>query len=376
MKIAQGGPRAERVLLQVTPLMVIEMGVVVVAPEGICVRSRLRILVDLVAVCVAGAALWGCDAGPASGAAENAPANGAARAAASSGAAGDQVMTSFYPTEYFAARIAGGLVSVTCPVPADADPIFWRPDDAAIRRYQGARLIVLNGAEYEKWAATVALPLTRVVDTAQGLEGGLLRLEGVTHSHGAGGSHTHAGVDGHTWMDPVQAGAQARAILAAMARAWPEHEKAFAANFRGLEGELEGLDARFRAMAPALKGARLYAGHPAYGYIARRYGLVIVNVTLPPEEEATEAAWAEVAAAVAKESGGGDGRRVMLFESEPRGETARGLMEKYGMASVVFSPCETLGAEARAKGADYLKVMNENLDRLGAAVGVGVGGPG
>ena len=34
-----------------------------------------------------------------------------------------------------------------------------------------------------------------------------LVVKGVTHSHGAGGAHTHDGVDGHTWMDPILADA-------------------------------------------------------------------------------------------------------------------------------------------------------------------------
>ena len=35
------------------------------------------------------------------------------------------VLTTFYPTEYFAERIAGGLVIVDSPLPDGEDPIFW-----------------------------------------------------------------------------------------------------------------------------------------------------------------------------------------------------------------------------------------------------------
>ena len=37
------------------------------------------------------------------------------------------VITTFYPTQYFAQRIGGDLIDVTCPVPADEDPIFGCP---------------------------------------------------------------------------------------------------------------------------------------------------------------------------------------------------------------------------------------------------------
>ena len=54
------------------------------------------------------------------------------------------VATTFYPTTYFAQRIAGDLARVTCPVPAGADPIFWQPTAEDIGAFQSADLIVLN----------------------------------------------------------------------------------------------------------------------------------------------------------------------------------------------------------------------------------------
>jgi zinc transport system substrate-binding protein len=276
----------------------------------------------------------------------------------------DQIITTFYPTEYFASRISGGLIRVSCPVPADADPIFWKPSDADIARYQHADMIIINGAEYEKWVASASLPLTHIVDTAHPFDAQFLRFQGVTHSHGAAGAHTHTGVDGHTWMDPVQATTQAKEILSAMTRKWPEHERAFAANYAALEADLAKLDQRWQRLAPALKAARLYASHPAYGYPARRYGCTIANVTLPPDEPASEATWAELAAAVAKEPPSASGPRVMLFESTPLDATVQQLAAKHQMAAVVFSPCETLDPADRAKGEDFLSVMNANLDHL------------
>ena len=56
------------------------------------------------------------------------------------------VLTTFYPTAYFARRISGGLVPVDCPVPEGEDPIFWQPERSVLERYRNAKLIVLNGA--------------------------------------------------------------------------------------------------------------------------------------------------------------------------------------------------------------------------------------
>ena len=115
------------------------------------------------------------------------------------------VYTTFYPTTYFTQRIGGSHVEVTCPLPDDADPIFWQPDRNTIMAYQKAALIILNGADFEKWALTASLPTGRIVDTARNFTDQFITYESVTHSHGPGGDHTHEGIDGHTWIDPTLA---------------------------------------------------------------------------------------------------------------------------------------------------------------------------
>lgn len=272
-----------------------------------------------------------------------------------------QVYTTFYPTTYLAERIAGGAVPVVCPLPEGEDPIFWQPSREVLADYQGAALIVVNGAGLEKWVETASLPASRVVDTAAGFEAEFLHYETTTHSHGSGGEHTHEGLDGHTWMDPVLAMAQARAIGEALAARFPEHAEAFAAGGAALRADLERLDARFRELTPRLAGVRLLASHPAYDYAARRYGWEIRNFDLDPEAELDAESLAELQEAA-------EGRTVLLWESAPLEATERALAE-LGIASVVFSPCESLDRAELEAGVDYLAVMHANLGALEEAAG-------
>jgi zinc transport system substrate-binding protein len=291
---------------------------------------------------------------------------------------GGVVLTTFYPTEYFASRIAAGItnasrarIRVECPVPSEVDPIFWQPDRATIARYQQADLVIINGAEYEKWVATAALPLTRVVDTARPFEAELIRFEGTTHSHGAAGQHSHVGVDGHTWMDPVLATKQAEQVLLGMSRRWPEHAKAFGEGFRSLGADLESLDSSWKAWAASIPHAAIFASHPAYSYLARRYGLTIHNVVLAPDQSPSESQWNEIEPAieaVIESQSQKHGARIMLFESPPLSDIVDRLSSRWGIVSVVVSPCEALSPAARGAGADYLSVMRENIDRLKSAV--------
>jgi zinc transport system substrate-binding protein len=295
------------------------------------------------------------------------PAPEANSRAAVTHSASPAILTTFYPTAYFAQRIIGNLVPVECPVPDDADPIFWQPDAATIVRYQQSPMIIVNGAEYEKWIANAALPLTRVVDTSRVFERDFIRFAETTHSHGASGPHSHTGTDGHTWMDPLQATRQAEQIRIALARRWPEHDAACTAGFQSLAADLASLDTSLRELAPVLKTAHIWSSHPAYGYLARRYGLSIASVSLPPESLPDVQVWQQRAIACGTATTAESGPRVMLFESEPLPEISRRLKSDWNVTSVVFAPCETLSHHERSQGLDYMTVMRANIERLRAA---------
>ena len=270
------------------------------------------------------------------------------------------VYTTFYPTRYFAERIGAEHMEVICPVPEGADPILWIPSAQTIRAYQQADLVVINGAGYEHWLSKVSLPPSKVVDTTRGMAKDLITLENaVTHSHGPDGAHTHEGLDGHTWLDPVLATAQVRAIRRALAKLMPEEAGTFQANTTELLAELDELDRAFARLTQTLNERPLLASHPAYNYLARRYGWSVTNLALDPQTVPEEAQLAELEKIVRQHDS-----RVLLWEREPRPEVATRLERSLGLRSVVFSPCELLGEAAMRSGEDYLGVMQQNIERL------------
>jgi zinc transport system substrate-binding protein len=273
------------------------------------------------------------------------------------------IYTTFYPTTYFARRIAPEAFEVICPVPEDVDPIFWQPPREAIAAYQRAGAIILNGAAFEKWAITAALPRSRVVNAAADIPGGFITFKATSHSHGAGGEHTHEGIDGHTWLDPHAAIAQAEAIRDGLARLFPDHTDDFARGAGGLRRDLEALDTRFSELTEQLEGIQLLASHPAYNYLARRYTWAIINFDLDPESPISDEAWTELSAEADPDARA----RILLWESEPLPETADRLSRELNIVSIVFSPCESLDRDEQAAGADYLSLMRVNADRLETA---------
>jgi zinc transport system substrate-binding protein len=269
-------------------------------------------------------------------------------------------MTTFYPLAYFAGRIAGDAVEVQCPVLDDADPSLWQPGTEVIRAYQQAEVIFINGASFEKWVATAPLPRSRVVDTTAGLKDDLLHYaNATTHSHGPAGKHSHEGIDGHTWLDPVMVLAQAQAMRDGLKRAYPESAVEFDAGFAALAKDLKALDESLKELAGKMDGVTVIATHPAYNYLARRYDWNLINFSITPDVAMTKA---DVTALEAELSDS-DGKRIVLWESVPDEGNVDLLEKSFGATSVVYNPCETPTDEG-----DFIERMQVNVDRLAAAV--------
>jgi len=270
------------------------------------------------------------------------------------------VYTTFYPTQYFAERIGGEHIEVVCPLPEDEDAISWMPNAKAIQAFQAAALIIINGAEFEKWVKKVSLPESRLVDTARPFKEKFIRFEdATTHSHGKAGEHSHEGIDGHTWLDPLQAKIQANEILKALLKVFPEHEVDFRKGFESLAGDLDSLDSEFKESQKRLKGQPLLTSHPAYNYIARRYGWNILNLDLDREAIPSDAQMKQIVEIKKKHPA-----KYMIWESAPSEEITNKMKSELGIEGIEFSPCELLSATDRKAGFNYLSVMKQNLKNL------------
>jgi zinc transport system substrate-binding protein len=272
------------------------------------------------------------------------------------------IAASFHPAAYVAERIAAGLVPVRQITPPDADAASWKPDAATIEGLQRTKLTIVNGAGLERWTKSASLPEFRTLVLSRSIRDRLLTTKEVAHSHGSGPAHVHRGIDPHTWMDPSLLAIQAKAVLEAMSRAWPEHEVAFAKAHDALAADLAALDARLATLTPSLKGVVVMASHPTYGYLARRHGWTVIDIDLPPDATPATEALATIDEVLARDAAGW----LMLFERPPAAPVLDALRARPRLKAVVFSPCER---KPPSEQGDFLAVMNANIDRLTEALG-------
>lgn len=267
-----------------------------------------------------------------------------------------KIFASNYPLAYFAQCISGDQEGVIFPE-IKANPAFWKPSVNDILTIQKARVILLNGATYEKWAERVSLPIWRVVDTSTAFRDQYMSLEGtVTHSHGPEGEHSHAITLFTTWLDFSQAAQQAKAVKDALVAAKIGPEAELTRNYEALRQNLLDLDAVLSKMTKGCEGQPLLASHPMYNYLARRYKLNIRTLFLEADRRPDDFMWEAVEYFRRDHLAS-----LMIWESNPLPETIK-LLEEKGIRSVVFNPCTTRPAEG-----DFLTIMRQNVENLKSA---------
>ena len=255
--------------------------------------------------------------------------------------ASSQVAASNYPLSYFASRIAGGRVPVSMPDPTD------------IRAFQNAGLVLLNGAGYEQWRVTAAMPVSTLVDTSRGFADQFVRNPAaIAHRHGPENPQSAGEAEPETWLDPRLAALQAQSVHDALAAFDPQDTAVFDANLAALQKDLADLDAQFAA-APKRP---LLAAQPAFLYLARRYGWDMPCVDWPADRMPGEDDWARLAAIVAQHPA-----KVMVWESPPSPAIATRL-RGMGIEPVVLDICT-----GTPTAGDYLDAMRADAKRLTAA---------
>ena len=259
-----------------------------------------------------------------------------------------------YPLAYFAERIGGSSVNVVLPVPADIDPAFWEPDASVIAEFQQADLILLNGAGYAKWLKHASLPRRKLVNTSAAFQRDYISVEQtVTHQHGPGGDHSHAGTAFTTWLDFNQARMQAKAILSALEKQRPRYADIFIQNYTLLEKDLVSLDQTLSAIVAQDSNKPFIASHPVYQYLARRYYINLKSVMWEPEIMPEQNQWDALQLLLTTHSAG-----WMIWEGQPDKQSATRL-EELDINSLVFSPCANTPEDG-----DFISVMKNNIKEV------------
>jgi zinc transport system substrate-binding protein len=271
-----------------------------------------------------------------------------------------QVVASFYPIAFFAERIGGSRVDVFNPVPPGAEPHDLELSPRTVERIQGSRVLLYLGGGFQpaidRALETLEGPELLAADVSEGIT-----LQTVQPEEGAA---PEGGLDPHVWLDPQLAAAMSGNIERALVEADPASEAMYRANAEKLRTDLGALDNDLAQGLSSCTRKEIVTSHAAFGYLARRYGLEEVPISgLSPESEPSPARLDEVIDLVKA-----TGVTHIFFETLVEPRVAEVIASEVGAETLVLNPIEGLTEEQAEAGADYFKLMRENLANLRVAL--------
>ncbi len=209
------------------------------------------------------------------------------------------VFTSIAPYAYFIDQIGGGTVDVVTLVGPGKDPHNFEPAPSQMTGLSSARAYFKVGMPFESRLlnkVSSLFPDLKVIDLNSGID--LRPMESSTgaSAHGHAGSearhdhkhkkksskdvaskehshgHDHGTLDPHVWLNPANAKIIALNVTEALSELFPSQADLFKRNCQAFEEKLERLDVQMADSLRSLKGRNFYVYHPAFGYLADRYG--------------------------------------------------------------------------------------------------------
>lgn len=186
-----------------------------------------------------------------------------------------KVITTFLPMYVFTKNVAGDLADVENLLPPGVGPHDYSFTPGDIRKTVGADVIVANGLGLETWMTDLISKSgshAKLVEAASGITGKSWP-DTVAVPGGAAGGETTGDVNPHVWLDPVLAEREVATIADGLAAADPAHAADYRRNAADYSKQLERLDSDYKAALDPIADKAFVAFHPAFDYLASRYGM-------------------------------------------------------------------------------------------------------
>ncbi|WP_336204652.1 metal ABC transporter substrate-binding protein [Nonomuraea sp. LPB2021202275-12-8] len=278
---------------------------------------------------------------------------GSGTAAAPRGA--PQVLAAIYPLQWLTEQVGGPDLTVKSLTAAGVEPHDLELGPQQMADLEDATLTVyikgVQPAVDEAVAEDSSFDAATAVSTIPAGE----------HEEHEGGEAAHeheVSYDPHIWLDPSRFATVATKLGERLAAADPAHAQGYKDRAATTAAALTTLDQEFTKGLAGCSAKTMITAHEAFGYLADRYKLKQVGITLDPESEPSPARIAEVAELAKAEK-----VTTVFTETLVSPKVAEVLAGEAGARTAVLDPLESKPA------GDYLSAMRGNLQTLKTALG-------
>jgi zinc transport system substrate-binding protein len=179
-----------------------------------------------------------------------------------------------------------------------------------------------------------------------------------SHHHG----HGEHGLDPHVWTDPLNAKVMVDNISRALQKVDPENAAYYSGNAENLKKELDKLHQEYQAaLRPYRNRTIIYAGHFAFGYLAKRYGLEHLSPYegFSPNAEPTPQKIIQLSEHLRK-----TGMKTIFIEELLDPKVGRIISKQTGAKMVLLHGIHNVTKEEMKEGVSYVSLMRKNLLNL------------
>ncbi|MFZ2054784.1 MAG: zinc ABC transporter substrate-binding protein [Candidatus Aminicenantales bacterium] len=263
-------------------------------------------------------------------------------------------MTSVFPLREFAREIAADRAEVSLLLPPGAGVHTWQPRASDIIRLSLADLFIYVGEGLEPWIPDLLKSLS-----APGLR--VLALAGSLPLQEQGEGDQEKRHDPHVWLDFGLDLIIVDHITALLSEIDPANAPAFRERAGRLKERIQILDSAYaRALDRCASRTLLIAGHAAFGYLAKRYGLDQISIYgLSPDAEATPSRLM-----TAIEWGKKSRIRAVFTEANASPRMAAVLAKELQVEVLPLHPGANLNRKEWESGRTFFDIMEENLVNL------------
>ncbi len=180
------------------------------------------------------------------------------------------IVTSFSILSDLVHQVAGERATVRSLIGLDGHAHAFEPRPGHVKSMLGAKLLVLNGLQFEPWADRLARSADFKGDILVVTDGLPLPR---SHQSQAGVSPAVPALDPHAWQNPRNVMHYVQTIADALCHIDPAGTTHYRARASSYQSQLMALDtwieAQFKSLKPAQR--RAITSHQAFAYFAERY---------------------------------------------------------------------------------------------------------
>lgn len=281
------------------------------------------------------------------------------------------VIATLFPQYDFAKQIAKDKADVRLLLPPGVESHTYEPTPKDIADINKSDLFIFTGEYMEPWSAKLRELIknkTIIVDASAGILLLDKAEEGHKHDDKEGnGDHNHHAKDPHIWVDPVNAQKMTENIMVGLVKADPQNESFYKANWEAYKKELMKLHQDFSHVFRKTKYKMIiHAGHFAFGYFAKRYGLLYVSPYkgFSPDAEPTPRKIAGMIKLIKM-----SGQNTIYYEELIDPKVARVISGQTGASMLLLHGGHNVSKKDIETGITYISIMHENMERLKIGLG-------